>query len=375
MDYFKHFVKRIPWTVYSVRKWRELFTSRSPASLQNGDWIYEGQVLDWLREPSARKQLPLLYRIFAAYCAYQRRLGARRVVAGQQLHRAVISLGSLLGLKDYVELAVGSYSVFVDLNDPRMLHVPNELYEDYPDTSILKDVLASGDTFIDAGANHGSFSLVAGKTIGPEGLIVAIEPQARKADLVKKSLAVNVECKYQVHRFAAGAMNGHVEFFIPTNSSGGAGVFPGYSAVVPHEQVSVSMKRLDDALDWASFPGRVFMKVDVEGSEANLLRGAREMIKARKPPIMLEINPASMTASGNTGDAVLGYLQGLGYVRFFELMALGRPKALHELVIGPKGSVRNVIFTTRDALLKSISGIALTQTEELFSILSFSLSS
>jgi hypothetical protein len=117
------------------------------------------------------------------------------------------------------------------------------------------------------------------------------------------------------------------------------------------------------------------MKVDVEGSEANLLRGAREMIKARKPPIMLEINPASMTASGNTGDAVLGYLQGLGYVRFFELMALGRPKALHELVIGPKGSVRNVIFTTRDALLKSISGIALTQTEELFSILSFSLSS
>jgi FkbM family methyltransferase len=375
MDYFKHFVKRIPGTVYSVGKLRELFTFRSPASLQNGDWIYEGRVLEWLRESPARKQLPLLCRIFAAYCAYQHRLGARRVVAGQQLHRAVISLRSLLGLKDHVELTVGSYSVFVDLNDPRMLHVPNELCEDYPDTSIFKDVLAPGDTFIDAGANHGSFSLVASKTIGPDGLIVAIEPQARKAELVKKSLAVNVECRYQVHTFAAGAINGHVEFFIPTNSSGGAGVFPGYSAVVPHERVSVSMKRLDEALDWSSFPGRVFMKVDVEGSEASLLQGAREMIKVRKPAIMLEINPASMTASGNTGDAVLGYLQGLGYGQFFEVMELGRPKALHELVIGPKGGVRNVIFTTTDSLLKSISGIALTQTEELFSILSFSLSS
>jgi FkbM family methyltransferase len=376
MDYLKDFVKRIPGAVYSVRKLRELLTSRSPGSLQNGDWIYEGQVLDWLRTSPARKQLPLLYRIFAAYCAYQRRLGAGRVLGGQQLHRTVISLRRLFEFKDHLELSVGPCSIFVDLNDPRMLHVPNELSEDYPDTSVLKCFLAAGDTFIDAGANHGSFSIIASKTIGPEGLLVAIEPQARKAELVEKSLAANAQCNYQVHQFACGDKSSQVDFFIPTNSSGGAGIFRRYSAVVPHEKVSVAMRRLDDMLDWAHFPGRIFLKVDVEGSEVILLRGATGMIKARTPSIMLEVNPTSMTASGKTRDGLLQCLQELGYSQYFELRPLDGPKPLNELVVGSTGSVRNVIVTMRDFLVRSIPGIALTQTEEavgLFSILSFSL--
>jgi FkbM family methyltransferase len=379
MDRLRKIIKRIPGSVYAVRQLRKSLPHSDVRLLQDGDWLYQRQVVEWLCEPSVRKQLPPLFRVFGAYCAYLHRLGAEQVIGGQKIHKTIISLRKILHLKDSMALSLGPNAVFVDLNDPRMLQVPNEVAGNYPDTSILKRFLARGDTFVDVGANHGSFSIVASKALGPEGLIVAIEPQERKAELVEKSLAANAQCEYQVHRFACGDKTGDVDFFIPTNSSGGAGVFPGYSAIVPHAKVAVSMRRLDDALDWAYFPGRVFMKVDVEGSEAILLRGAREMITSRKPPIMLEINPTSMTASGKTKDAVFGCLQRLGYAEFFEVKPFGGPKPLSELVMGAKGSVRNVIVTARDALLRSIPGIALAQTEDtlglLFAILSFSLSS
>lgn len=366
MEQLKNFVKQIPGSVSAVRKIRNLFPSNGP--LQRGDWIYERQVIEWLCKSSARKQLPLLYRIFGAYCASQHRLGMEHVRGGQYLHKAIISLRELLRLKDHAELKLGSHTVFLDLNDPRMLQVPNEVSEHYPDTSILSRFLTPGDTFVDVGANHGSFSIVASKLVGRNGLVIAIEPQTRKADMVEKSLAANAPCKYQVHRFACGERNGVVDFYIPKGSSGGGGIFSDYSAVVPHRKVSVPMRRFDDAIDWRHCPGQVFMKVDVEGSEANFLRGAKEMILGRKPSIMLEINPTSMVASKEAEDASLRRLQKLGYADFFEVRPFSGPQPLGNLDVGPQGEVRNVIVTTREFLFRTLSLLFMADAEEFLSL-------
>jgi len=364
MHRLRRFAKQIPGASSTIRKFRRLLKSRAGYCLERGDWIYERQVIEWLCKSSARKQLPPLYRIFALYCASQHRLGTERIIGGRHFHKTIISLGKLLRLKDHTELNLGPHAVFVDLNDPRMLHVPNEVSENYPDTSILQRFLAAGDTFVDVGANHGSFSIVASKVVGPTGLVVAVEPQSRKADLVKKSLAVNAQCKYQVHRFACGDRTGQVDFYIPAGSSGGASIFSQYAAVVPHRKVSVPMRRFDEAIDWNSFPGQVFVKVDVEGSEMNFLRGAREMIRARKPRIMLEINPMSMTASGEKKDALLEYLQELGYAHVFEVRPFSGPEPLRELDDGGQGDVRNVIVTARDFLLRTVSFISFLTRED-----------
>jgi FkbM family methyltransferase len=365
MDHLRRFAKQIPGASSTVRKFRRLLKSRAGYCLERGDWIYERPVIEWLCKSSARKQLPPLYRIFALYCASQHRLGTERIIGGRHFHKTIISLGKLLRLKDHTELNLGPHAVFVDLNDPRMLHVPNEVSENYPDTSILQRFLAAGDTFVDVGANHGSFSIVASKVVGPKGLVVAVEPQSRKADLVKKSLAVNAQCKYQVHSFACGDRTGQVDFYIPAGSSGGASIFSQYAAVVPHRKVSVPMRRFDDAIDWNNFPGQVFVKVDIEGSEMNFLRGAKEMIRARKPRIMLEINPTSMTASGEKKNALLEYLRELGYAHVFEVKPFSGPEPLRELDDGGRRDVRNVIVTARDVLLKTASFISFLTREDL----------
>ena len=363
MDRLKRFVKRIPGVVYAVRKLKKYLPDPAVRSLQSGGWLYQREVVEWLCDPSLRKQLPPIYRLFGSYCAFQHRLGADRVAGGQQIHRAIIALRKALRLKDSRALNIDSKVAFVDLHDPRLLQIPNEVADHYPDTSILQRFIGPDDTFVDVGANHGSFSIAASQVIGPQGLIVAIEPQPRKTALVQKSLAANARCEFRVHYFACGDESAEVEFYVPEGSSGGASVFAQYGAVVPHRKLRVPVRRFDDATKWHSFPGRVFMKVDVEGSETKFLRGATKMIRRRKPLIMLEINPESMVASGQSGEHFVGELETLGYSHFFEVRPFSGPQHLAKLFAAGRRDVRNIIVTMSDAVLSSslfvVSGASL----------------
>jgi FkbM family methyltransferase len=370
MKNFRNFVKRIPGAVYAVRELRDFLASRRAGSFQGGDWIYERQVVEWLCNPSMRKQLPPLYRIFAAYCAYLYRLGGERVTGAQAFHTALISLRKLLRLKEDVPLMVGSRTIFVNLSDPRMLHVPNEVAADYPDTSILKRFIGGGDTFVDVGANHGSFAVVASEIVGAAGLVVAVEPQSNLSILVGKSLAATARGKYQVHNVACGDRSDTVDFYIPKGSSGGAGLFSEFSGVPPHRRTSVPVKRFDDFVDWSNFPGKTFVKVDVEGSEMNFLRGADKMIRQLKPDMMLEINPSSIEAAGEAHPVMLQHLRQLGYQKFFEVTPFEGPKSLDCL---DNRRRRNVIVTARNALLGIAPAVSSFNPADILSFIPFYL--
>ena len=196
MDRIRRFVKRIPGAVYTVRQLRKCLPLLAGHHLQDGEWLYQREIVEWLCNTSAREQLPLMYRLFGAYCGRQHRSGAERINGAREIHRAIISFRKAVHLKDHAAVTIDSKTIFLDLNDPRMLQVPNEISDSYPDTAILRRFIGSEDTFVDVGANHGSFSVAASKMIGSQGLIVAIEPQPRKAELVKKSLAANAACEF-----------------------------------------------------------------------------------------------------------------------------------------------------------------------------------
>ena len=79
MDRINSFVKRIPGSPYSVGTFKEVIKSRAVGFLQDGDWIYERQVIESLCKSSRSKQLLLLYRRFAAYRASQPHSGKDRI--------------------------------------------------------------------------------------------------------------------------------------------------------------------------------------------------------------------------------------------------------------------------------------------------------
>ncbi len=304
------------------------------------DWMYNHEVLAWSYRPELRRQLPLLLRAFARFCAAQRGWRHGYIVRGRWLFQKITSLRQRLRRPDSTRLVVGPHIVHLDLNDPRMLQVPNELLHDSAEIECLRHFIRAGDTFLDVGANHGAFSIRAAPIVGPHGLVVAIEPQPRMAVLVGRSLGEIPDLQFQLHAIACGEADSTITFYIPRGSSGSAGRFAPCSALGAHTEVQVPMRRFDDAVDWRAFPGSVFVKLDIEGSELAFLTGAAEFLRTRRPRILMEINPATLRGAGLGIAQLLAPLRTAGFTGFIEV---DHRETIHPLDALDSARQRNII--------------------------------
>ncbi len=282
-------------------------------------WLFKKKRLDWFSEPALRRQLPLPMRLFAVYAGWLRHLpqGAK-LPLGDKVLAMTSGLCGVLG-SDRLDLTVDDVTVSLDLRDPRFVQVVSEVRPGHPVGDMLSELLEAGGSFLDVGANHGSFSLVAGRVVGAVGRVVAVEPNPRLAARVGRALELSNLCPFAVLEIACGDEDGEIDLFVPRSSSGSAGVFRSYSAAARHQQVRVRMQRFDQAFDWRSLPGKIVLKLDVEGSELAFLRGATAMIRERKPTIVIEFNPTSLAAAQVAAQDLIGCLKDLGYAEFASL--------------------------------------------------------
>jgi FkbM family methyltransferase len=299
---------------------------------QPDDWLYDRSVLGWILNPNLRKQLPFLYRIFGWYCKlYFGLTGKSYLRGGRELFRFLSNIFYRLSPDQYLELKLSGYQVFLNPTDMRLFQVVNELASVETDTRVLSGLLSEGDTFLDVGANHGSFAIVASKMVGEKGFVLAVEPQPRLAKALEKSLTANAICKFQIYNLAVGDTDGEIELLVPIGTSGSAGIFPEHSATHQYKTFTVPLKRFDELVDWQNFTGKVVLKLDVEGSECAFLSGARKMIAALKPTLIIEVHPTSLRAAGATGDQLKKLLQELGYKYYAEIADRDRTFALEDL--------------------------------------------
>lgn len=294
-------------------------------------WLFYRSIVHWVADPSLAGQLPVLYRILGIYCRIYFKLfpSATYLKGGRRLFYFASRLHSLFGGEGIRKMQVGNYVVYIDLLDARFLQVVNELKGNVP-TKTLGAFLSAGDTFIDAGANQGGFSIVASHLIGPTGRIFAFEPQERLVDAVRLSLA-QAPAKFEVFPIALGDVNDKVDYVVPLSYSGTAGLFAEFSGKDGYVLTRVTIRKCDDVLDWKMFYGSLFIKLDVEGAEYKFLSGAAEMIKALKPTILMEINPQAMKSAGTHPEVMLALLKSLGYKKFRPETDLGTTLPVEEI--------------------------------------------
>ncbi len=293
----------------------------------------------WFEDRAIVRQFPLRFRFLALYCRMMRSRASGIVRGGSFLHRMVARVTRVLRLSDTVSVRLGGATVFLDLLDSRIWWVLDEVAGGGAEHEVMCRCISPGDTFVDVGANHGGYAVFAAALTGPGGRVVAFEPQARLARLVERSLAATGVSPFEVLEVACGDRDQMVELFVPRVGSGSASVFVDYQSG-PNARAQVRQVLLDDAVDWRGFPGRVFLKLDVEGSELAFLRGAERMIRARRPLILFEINPDSARAGGYGVGDVLDKLSELGYDRAVELNRLSDAAPLATISHSPQ---RNVV--------------------------------
>src|SRR5262249_61828421 len=168
-------------------------------------------------------------------------------------------------------------------------------------------VLKPGDVAVDAGAHIGFFTMHLADAVGAGGRVYAFEPLDTNAVLLERSIAEN---RYHdgviVRRAAVGAASGTATLTFPleTLNSGGAYLLrDGTSALTGNERRRVPLVALDD-LDIRR-PVR-FIKMDVEGAEPLVVRGAARILREDRPLLLSELHPVQLDrASGTTADRFL----------------------------------------------------------------------
>jgi FkbM family methyltransferase len=169
--------------------------------------------------------------------------------------------------------------------------------------------LAAGMTVLDIGAHHGFYTLLASKKAGPAGRVVAFEPSPRERERLERHLRWN-ECKnVTVEGVALGESNGSTELFLVEGKETGCNSLREPQDSSATRKVSVQLMRLEDYLKSKQIEGIDFIKLDVEGGELGVLKGAGDFFERKPRPVLLcEVQDLRTAAWGYRASEVIGFL-------------------------------------------------------------------
>lgn len=209
-------------------------------------------------------------------------------------------------------------------------HLGNEIlstgtYE--PDTvRLFRANVRPGDRVLDIGANEGFFAALAGQLAGPDGQVIAVEPQSRLHEVLEVNLALNAAGRRRIVKRVVGKTDSavHQIWLFPISNTGASSLIARYRFGAKSEdvrEITVATILADSGIDAVDF-----VKVDVEGFEPEVVASLLPLMQAGKVRTLLldyhgpilagrGIDPApidaSIRASGMTvveGDVGRGYV-------------------------------------------------------------------
>ncbi len=205
--------------------------------------------------------------------------------------------------------------LFVDLSDHVIgLNIVRGSFE-AGEAAFMRRVLRPGDTALDVGAHIGFFAIQMAAIVGPQGQVHAFEPVAANAELLERSAAENhFGDRLIIHRGAVGAGSGSatLTYAAETLNTGGAYLLRD-EAQPPVGQLTTTVRLM--ALDDMEIRHPVrFIKMDVEGAEPQVVRGAVRMLRVDRPIILSELHSTQLArASATTITEFADLLRSLGY--------------------------------------------------------------
>ena len=178
--------------------------------------------------------------------------------------------------------------------------------------------LDGGSTILDVGANIGYYSMMYSLVL-PSSDVIAIEPSKANFDYVVYNCR---ECP-NVRPFNIGAHDGTMEAVLSMPSvrqyervslmRSNTGLLSIYGDS-GRDREKAMLRPLDNLIASESIKGKIgFVKIDVEGNEHRVLRGAAGLISRYSPVLEVEINPQMLQMSGDSYSNIKSFLAGFGY--------------------------------------------------------------
>ena len=210
---------------------------------------------------------------------------------------------------------------------------------------LFRCLVSSGDRCVDVGANIGVHTVRLAKLVGAAGEVIAIEPDAGVAERTRCNVTLNDLANARVVNAAASDQAGHMRLYRPASSDTNRA----RASLLRHpyltgDAATVPVLTIDEICD-----GPVaLIKIDVEGHEAAVLRGAAAVIAGHAPSVVFEYAPELL---GETAQAPFGWLAERGYELFgicwIRRSVTGRGRLTLEHLSGPPAGGGNYLAVTR----------------------------
>jgi len=200
-----------------------------------------------------------------------------------------------------------------DLFVGRSLDIYGEFSE--AEVELFRQIVRPGATVVDVGANIGAHTLFFAGTVGKTGLVLAFEPQRVVFQMLCANMALNDIRNVHCFQMALGSKAGQA--YIPIPDYDTQGNFGGLSL---NEEKGAGEEVMIMTLDAINFPRLDFVKIDVEGQEAEVIRGAVQNIARHKPLLYVENDRRERS------PALISLIQSLGYDLYWHLPPLFNPQ-------------------------------------------------
>lgn len=195
----------------------------------------------------------------------------------------------------------------------------------WPPARHLRSLIGEGDCVVDVGANLGYTTLFFSRWVGGSGRVHAIEPMPETYG----QLSWNMRCLRRrnvvAHPVALSDHEGTAYMRVPRDEHGAPNYYECELVTDPAEgDVPIRITTLA-ALLTPELPID-FLKIDAEGHEAEVLRGAWPLIEHRRPHLLIEFK-SDLDDPATTAGRCLTDLRALGYTDYLADVDALRPRA------------------------------------------------
>jgi FkbM family methyltransferase len=149
--------------------------------------------------------------------------------------------------------------------------------------------LSSGGIAYDVGANVGFYTLLASACVGPKGKVFAFEPLPENVSLLQRHVRLNHRSNVEIHSFAVSDHSGKLRFERGARCEMGR--------LSDQGDLDVAAVSLDDFIYGSGNPSPHLVKIDTEGAELHVLRGAGRLLQQTPPIIFLATHSRCLHAA------------------------------------------------------------------------------
>jgi FkbM family methyltransferase len=180
----------------------------------------------------------------------------------------------------------------------------------------VREHLESGATFVDIGAHIGYYSLKAAPVVGPSGHVIAIEPNPETIDKLRRNIQASMASSITVEPVACSDSDGTLELFAAPGSNTGESSLARSNAAQEGELIHsyhVRARPLDAIIRETGISRVDAVKIDVEGAEFLVLKGAGETLSRFHPVVVVELVEHQLQAMGTSSREVFEFFKSHGY--------------------------------------------------------------